>query len=213
MAQNNAAAAVSSVFRTPELKDKIVFTFLCLLIYRVGAHITAPGVDAGNAVPALNQRAGRDISITFQATRITTLPPGTVPDHTNGLSKIHLNNWTEVNLLDFAEFSSSCCTPIDKQLTVQFTVDHEEMAAGAWSLGIGSCSPSAPGDITPTLSGPDVTLSSRGGFGKIVLDTSKWDLCSYTATLTTRPGLTTGLVDRSAIPNSLTFCICGHGRK
>jgi len=46
MAQNNAAAqAVSSVFRTPELKDKIVFTLLCLVIYRVGAHITAPGVD------------------------------------------------------------------------------------------------------------------------------------------------------------------------
>src|SRR5215210_5650124 len=46
MAQNNAAAqAVSSVFRTPELKDKILFTLLCLLIYRIGAHITAPGVD------------------------------------------------------------------------------------------------------------------------------------------------------------------------
>jgi preprotein translocase subunit SecY len=45
MAQNNAAAAVSSVFKTPELKDKIVFTLLCLIIYRVGAHITAPGVD------------------------------------------------------------------------------------------------------------------------------------------------------------------------
>jgi preprotein translocase subunit SecY len=45
MAQNNAAAAVSSVFRTPELKDKIVFTLLCLLIYRIGAHVTAPGVD------------------------------------------------------------------------------------------------------------------------------------------------------------------------
>jgi preprotein translocase subunit SecY len=46
MAQNNAAAqAVSSVFRTPELKDKILFTLLCLLVYRIGAHITAPGVD------------------------------------------------------------------------------------------------------------------------------------------------------------------------
>src|SRR6266550_2979801 len=45
MAQNNAASAVSSVFRTPELKDKIVFTFLCLFIYRVGAHVTAPGID------------------------------------------------------------------------------------------------------------------------------------------------------------------------
>ncbi|CAA9322789.1 MAG: Protein translocase subunit SecY [uncultured Gemmatimonadaceae bacterium] len=46
MAQNNAAAqAVSSVFRTPELKDKILFTLLCLLVYRIGRHITAPGVD------------------------------------------------------------------------------------------------------------------------------------------------------------------------
>src|SRR6476620_7233347 len=45
MAQNNAAQAVSNVFKTPELKDKIVFTLLCLLIYRIGAHITAPGVD------------------------------------------------------------------------------------------------------------------------------------------------------------------------
>jgi preprotein translocase subunit SecY len=45
MAQSNAAQAVSSVFRTPELKDKILFTLLCLLIYRIGAHITAPGVD------------------------------------------------------------------------------------------------------------------------------------------------------------------------
>ena len=45
MAQSNAAAAVSSVFRTPELKDKILFTLLCLLVYRIGAHITAPGID------------------------------------------------------------------------------------------------------------------------------------------------------------------------
>jgi preprotein translocase subunit SecY len=45
MAQPNAAAAVSNVFRTPELKEKILFTLLCLFIYRVGAHITAPGVD------------------------------------------------------------------------------------------------------------------------------------------------------------------------
>ena len=45
MAQPNAAAAVSNIFRTPELKDKILFTLLCLLVYRIGAHITAPGVD------------------------------------------------------------------------------------------------------------------------------------------------------------------------
>jgi preprotein translocase subunit SecY len=45
MAQSNAAAAVSNIFRTPELKDKILFTLLCLLIYRLGAAITSPGID------------------------------------------------------------------------------------------------------------------------------------------------------------------------
>ncbi|MGH7664896.1 MAG: preprotein translocase subunit SecY [Gemmatimonadaceae bacterium] len=45
MAQANPAAAVGNIFRTPELKTRILFTLLCLLIYRVGAHITAPGID------------------------------------------------------------------------------------------------------------------------------------------------------------------------
>jgi len=45
MAQSNAAAAVQNLFKTPELKDKILFTLLCLLVYRIGAHVTAPGVN------------------------------------------------------------------------------------------------------------------------------------------------------------------------
>ncbi len=45
MAQSAPAAAVSNIYNTPELRDKIMFTLLCLVIYRVGAHITAPGVD------------------------------------------------------------------------------------------------------------------------------------------------------------------------
>ncbi|MGI9140725.1 MAG: preprotein translocase subunit SecY [Gemmatimonadaceae bacterium] len=45
MAQPNAAAAVANIYRTPELWQKISFTFMCLVLYRVGAHITAPGVD------------------------------------------------------------------------------------------------------------------------------------------------------------------------
>lgn len=45
MAQPNAAAAVSNLMRTPELRSKILFTLLCLLVYRTGAHITVPGVD------------------------------------------------------------------------------------------------------------------------------------------------------------------------
>src|ERR1043165_162633 len=45
MAQANPAAAVSNIFKTPELKEKIVFTLLCLLMYRIGANVTAPGVN------------------------------------------------------------------------------------------------------------------------------------------------------------------------
>jgi len=45
MAQSNAATAVQNLFRTPELKDKILFTLLCLFIYRIGAHVTAPGIN------------------------------------------------------------------------------------------------------------------------------------------------------------------------
>jgi preprotein translocase subunit SecY len=45
MAQSNAASAVQNLFRTPELKDKIVFTLLCLLVYRIGAAVTSPGIN------------------------------------------------------------------------------------------------------------------------------------------------------------------------
>jgi preprotein translocase subunit SecY len=45
MAQSNAANAVQNLFKTPELKDKILFTLLCLLVYRIGAAVTAPGIN------------------------------------------------------------------------------------------------------------------------------------------------------------------------
>ena len=45
MAQANPAATLANIYRTPELWEKIIFTFICLVIYRVGSHVTAPGVD------------------------------------------------------------------------------------------------------------------------------------------------------------------------
>src|SRR5688500_14683269 len=45
MAQPNAATAVKNIVETPELWGKIKFTLLCLLIYRVGSFVTAPGID------------------------------------------------------------------------------------------------------------------------------------------------------------------------
>jgi len=41
------ANPIPNLWRVPELKDKILFTLLMLLIYRVGAHITVPGLDVG----------------------------------------------------------------------------------------------------------------------------------------------------------------------
>jgi preprotein translocase subunit SecY len=54
MAQSNPAAAVANLFKTPELKSKIGFTLLALVVYRIGAHITAPGIDV-NALLAFFQ--------------------------------------------------------------------------------------------------------------------------------------------------------------
>jgi preprotein translocase subunit SecY len=39
------ANPIPNLFRVPELKEKLLFTLLVLLVYRVGAHITVPGVD------------------------------------------------------------------------------------------------------------------------------------------------------------------------
>ncbi|HYJ79428.1 MAG TPA: preprotein translocase subunit SecY [Longimicrobiaceae bacterium] len=49
------ANPVANLFRIPELRQKILFTLLCLFIYRIGAHVTAPWID----VVALREYAGR----------------------------------------------------------------------------------------------------------------------------------------------------------
>jgi preprotein translocase subunit SecY len=46
---------IATLFRIPELKEKILFTLLILLIYRVGAHIVVPTVD----VVSLREAAGQ----------------------------------------------------------------------------------------------------------------------------------------------------------
>ena len=39
------ANPIARFWNIPELKSKVLFTLLALLVYRVGAHITAPGID------------------------------------------------------------------------------------------------------------------------------------------------------------------------
>ena len=36
---------IPNLFKVPELKEKLLFTLLCLVIYRIGAHIATPGVN------------------------------------------------------------------------------------------------------------------------------------------------------------------------
>jgi hypothetical protein len=178
-----------------------------------------PGVPAGTAVPVANQNNGTNAAIIFQATRVSTIAAvngGAAPDYTNQLDTIHINNWNEVNELNFKEFANGCCTPIDKTLSVEFTVDHEQMGAGSWSLVISSCALASNIDLieipppSPPISGVTFTAAGRGGSGTIVEDTSTWCNCSYTVTLATTPGLTTGLVDRTVDNNPLPFAICNH---
>lgn len=178
------------------------------------------GMSAADAgTDTVTSPNGVNAAIIFQATRVSTVSnvnTGAVsPDYTNQLDTIHINNWNEVNELNFAEFAAGCCTPIDQALDVEFTVDHEQMGAGSWSLVISSCAfPPHPGSepITPTdpTTGVTFTAGNRGAYGTIEENTSAWCNCSYSVTLATTPGLTTGLLDRSVEDNTLTFAICNH---
>ncbi len=49
------ANPIPNLFRVPELKQKILFTLFILLVYRLGAHITVPGLD----VNILRQQFGQ----------------------------------------------------------------------------------------------------------------------------------------------------------
>ncbi|MQA90689.1 MAG: preprotein translocase subunit SecY [Gemmatimonas sp.] len=46
---------IATLFRIPELKEKILFTLFILFIYRLGAHVVAPGIN----VAALQEFAGQ----------------------------------------------------------------------------------------------------------------------------------------------------------
>ncbi len=39
------ANPLANIFKVPELKDRILWTLLMVLVYRIGAHITVPGID------------------------------------------------------------------------------------------------------------------------------------------------------------------------
>lgn len=52
------APQIPNLFKVPELKEKILFTLLCLVVYRLGAHIATPGVNV-QALADFLQNAGQ----------------------------------------------------------------------------------------------------------------------------------------------------------
>ena len=87
MAQSNPAEAVKNLFPTPELKSKIGFTLLALVIYRLGAHITAPGINVSALIDYFqNQRSGGlaglyDLFTGGGLSRATVFALGIMPVH------------------------------------------------------------------------------------------------------------------------------------
>ena len=50
--------AFSNIFKIPELRKKVLFTLFIIVIYRIGAHVPAPGID-GTALARFFQSISR----------------------------------------------------------------------------------------------------------------------------------------------------------
>ncbi|MBI4544963.1 MAG: preprotein translocase subunit SecY [Gemmatimonadetes bacterium] len=78
------ANPIPNLFRIPELKSKILFTLLVLLIYRLGAHVAAPGLDVGVLRERFGQLQGTllgvyDMFVGGALSRATVLALGIMP--------------------------------------------------------------------------------------------------------------------------------------
>ncbi len=160
-------------------------------------------VAAGAQLPFADLRSGVDATIVFEATRVGG--PTAPPDHSNALSRIHINNWGQVQLLDLLQFhtgGSTSCSELGDELDIEYSADHELMLQ--WSLGINSAalgSPLALLNGTATRSG-----AAHSVFGVHHIDISTWQPCSYTVTLSTQRALTDGLTDDLGSSLPVTFC-------
>ena len=56
-------AAVQNMFKVPELRKRILFTLAMLAIYRLGAHVTAPGINKAQLEQVWGQVAGTLLGI------------------------------------------------------------------------------------------------------------------------------------------------------
>lgn len=167
----------------------------------------APGVNAGMQVPNADLKNGVDVAIIYEATRVGG--PVSPPDYSNTLSRIHINNWKEVALLDILQFhipGGSPCSPLSTDLDIEYTIDHELMRM--WKIDIKTAASISFSALTGT--GTRNAANENMVFGTHHEDISKWPMCSYAVQLTYQRALTTGLVDDDANTIQKTFCI---GRK
>ncbi|MDH7499627.1 MAG: preprotein translocase subunit SecY [candidate division NC10 bacterium] len=50
--------SIGNIFKVPELKKRILFTAMLLIVYRVGSHVPTPGIDAQALASFFNQVGG-----------------------------------------------------------------------------------------------------------------------------------------------------------
>jgi hypothetical protein len=158
-----------------------------------------PGVVAGASVPGGSQRNGRDVEIVFEATRVGQPAPA---DFSNSLPKARINNWGQVQLLDILQFHSgggTPCSPLSTALDIEYTVDHELIAAWGVSMSSAAAPPAA-------LTAPPSGTTPRGGNGTHHENIAGWPSCSYSIHLSARRALTNGLQDDPTVTTTRTFC-------
>ena len=79
------ASRIPNLFAVPELKEKLLFTLMCLAIYRGGAHIATPGVDVQVLADFIRNQAGQtlfgvyDMFVGGGLSRATVLALGIMP--------------------------------------------------------------------------------------------------------------------------------------
>ncbi len=164
---------------------------------QVLAALDAPGDGAGN--PVASPKNGVALRIVYQAGPVSASPNGPVA-FTNELSRILVNNWGEVRLLDLQEFKGggTPCSKITGAINIQYTVDHELIAG--WGLSISSAAAFPPPPLPPPPSTP------RGGSGTHFVDVSAWPSCAYIVSLGTSRRLTDGETDDSGRLVQRVFC-------
>ncbi len=78
------ANPIPNLFRIPELKNKILYTLGALLVYRFGAHVTAPGIDVAALEAQFGQLQGTlfgvyDMFVGGALSRATVFSLGIMP--------------------------------------------------------------------------------------------------------------------------------------